>query len=71
MREIEALLLKRGMSTYRFAQLIGVSPQTARNIVQKKQFGKEYVLFKKTCKELGCDPKHLLTKEELTQLKNL
>jgi len=71
MRKIEELLSKKCMSTYRFAKLIGVSQQTGRNIVQKKQFGKEYVLFQKICKELNCNPKDLLTKDELTELKNL
>ena len=71
MRKIEELLSSINMSTYRLAQLIGVSPQTARNIVQKKQFGKEYVLLNKICKALDCTPEDLLTKEELTELKNL
>jgi DNA-binding Xre family transcriptional regulator len=71
MRKIEKVLQEKKMSTYRLAQLIGASPQTTRNIVQKKQFGKEYVLLNKICKALDCEPKDLLNKEELTQLKNL
>lgn len=71
MRKIEQILLEINMSTYRLAQLIEVSPQTARNIVQKKQFGKEYLLLQKICVALDCDVTELLTDEELTELKKL
>lgn len=71
MRKIEKRLQEIGMSTYKFAQLIGESQQTTRNIVKKKQFGKEYVLFVKMCNALGCMGRELLTDEEIEELNNL
>ena len=71
MRKIEERLKEINMSVYKFAQLIGESQQTTRNIVKKKQFGKEHILLEKMCIVLDCDVRELLTDEEIKELNNL